>query len=250
MELQQLFGTCILLVDHLLRLLVNQLCCVLAVRLIERILLIIIIAQVGQTVAHAGVGNHAVSLLRHALQVVHRTGRNRTHKELLSGATTQGGTHLVEHLLLRRNLTLLRQVPGSTQRTTTRHDGHLNQRVGMLQEPREGSVTRLMQRDGTFLLLRHHLRLLLQTTDDTVHRIQEVLFTHESLVMACSNQRCLITYIGNIGARESRCLTSQQVHIHRCIQFQRTQVNTEYLLTLVQVGQVHMNLTVESSGTQ
>ena len=68
--------------------------------------------------------------------------------------------------------------------------------------------------------------------------------------MASSDERCLITYVSDVGTRESRCLTRQQIHIYRLIQLQRLQVHTEYLLTLVQVGQVYMYLTVKSSCTQ
>ena len=68
--------------------------------------------------------------------------------------------------------------------------------------------------------------------------------------MASSDERRLITYISDVGTRESRCLTCQQIHVYRLIQLERLQVYTEYLLALVQVGQVYMYLTVKATCTQ
>ena len=110
-------------------------------------------------------------------------------------------------------------------------------------------MTGLMDRYRAFLSLRHHLRLLLQTSNNTVYSIKEVLLTYFGTVMASRNQCCLITYIGDIRTRETWGLTSQEVNIQILIEFQGLQVYLENLLTLVEIGHVNMYLAVETTST-
>ena len=127
-------STLILLSDERLHLIVDELGSLLAIGFVE-LLLTIIVADIGQIVTHTRKGYHAVSLFGHTLQVIHRTGRDASDKELLSSTSTQDSTHLVEHLLLGSDLSLLGQIPRSTERTATGHDGHLHQGVSILQMP-------------------------------------------------------------------------------------------------------------------
>ena len=64
----------------------------------------------------------------------------------------------------------------------------------------------LMESNRTFLIVRHDLVLTLQTTYDTIHGIHEVLFAHSLTPATSSYQRRLVTYIGDVGTRETRCL--------------------------------------------
>ena len=86
---QNLLGTLVLFVDHPHHLIVYDLGSCLGIRLLELVLRIVIVAHVGQLVAHTCKGNHAVGLLRHTLQVVHRTCGDMTHEEFFSRTTTQ-----------------------------------------------------------------------------------------------------------------------------------------------------------------
>ena len=210
----------------------------------------VVITQVGKLVAHTGVSNHAVSLFGHPFQVVHGTGGNMTDKEFFCGTSTQSGTHLVQHLFLRRDLAFFRKIPGCSQCTASRYDSDLNQWVGMFQEPGNSGMARFMQGNGTFLGCRHHFCLLLQTAHNTVDCSQKIILTDTLLLVKGSNQGSFVTYICNICSTESRSLASQQVYIYRVIQFQRSQMYAEHFLPFVQVRQVHVNLTVETSGTQ
>ncbi len=107
-----------------------------------------------------------------------------------------------------------------------------------------------MDSDGTLLGLGHHLRLLLQSADDTVNGIEEVLLAHLLAVVTGCDERCLVTYVGNVGTRESRGLTGQELYVNALVEFEGLQVYLEDLCTLVEVGQIDMNLTVEASSTQ
>ena len=63
-----------------------------------------------------------------------------------------------------------------------------------------------VESDATLLVGSHHLSLLLQTAYNTVYCIEEILFTHSLLVVACSNEGCLVTNVGNICTRKPWCL--------------------------------------------
>ena len=171
-------------------------------------------------------------------------------EQLFGSASAQRGAHLVEHLFLRGNLSLLGQVPGSTQCAATRDNRYLDERVGVLQVPRDGGVTRFVQGDGTFLVLGHHLGLLLQTAYDAVHGRDEIVLSYTLLAVACRYQRRLVAHIGDVGTAEAGRLTCQQVDVEGFIYFNGFQVYFEHSLALVQVGQIHVNLTVETSGAQ
>ncbi len=110
-------------------------------------------------------------------------------------------------------------------------------------------MTSLMDGDRALLCLCHHLRLLLQATDDTVYRIKEVLLADIRTVMTSGYQGSLVTYVGNISTRETGSLTCQEVDIQILVKFQGFQVYLEYLLTLIEVWQVDMYLTVETTST-
>ena len=107
-----------------------------------------------------------------------------------------------------------------------------------------------MQGDRTSFGFRRNLGFLFQTTDDTVDSIQEILFAYELLAVAGCNQCRFIADIGNIRTGESRSLACQQIYVHCIIYLNRAQMYAEYFLTFVQVGQVYMYLTVETSGTK
>ena len=245
---QYLLGTLVLLVDHALHFFVNNACRGLRIGLLERVFLVVVIVHVGQPLAHAGVGHHGVGLLRGTLQVVHGPGGDMAYEQLLGGTSAQQRAHLVEHGFLGLQHALFRQVPGSAEGTSARHDADLHQRVGKLGEPRDGGMAGLVDGYRAFLLLGHHLGLLLQSANDAVHGIEEVLLAHFLTVMAGSYQRGLVAHIGNIGTRETRRLAGQEIHIKVLVKLQGLQVYVEHLAALVQVGQIDVYLAVEASG--
>ena len=67
--------------------------------------------------------------------------------------------------------------------------------------------------------------------------------------MTSGYQGSLVTYVGNVSTRETGSLTCQEVDVKILVELQRLQVYLEYLLALVEVGQVDMYLAVETTGT-
>ena len=111
-------------------------------------------------------------------------------------------------------------------------------------------MTSLVDSDRALLGFRHHLGLLLQTADDAIYGIEEVLLTYCLTIVTGSYQGSLITNVSDVGTRESWCLTSQEVDVYRVVELQGFQVYVEDLLTLVEVRQVNMYLTIETTSTQ
>src|SRR5574344_1624424 len=69
-------------------------------------------------------------------------------------------------------------------------------------------------------------------------------------IVACCNQGSFVAHISNVSARESWSLTRQEVHIYSIVEFQWSEVYHKHLLAFVQIGQIHMNLSIEASCTQ
>ena len=101
----------------------------------------------------------------------------------------------------------------------------------------------------TFIRSRY-FSTFLQATDDTVDRIHEVFLLDKFFTITGSDQSGFIADIGDVGTGETGSLACQKFGIDAFVDFDRTQMHSEYILTLVQVGQFHMNLSVETSGTK
>ena len=56
-------------------------------------------------------------------------------EELLCGPAAERGADLVLHLFLGGDVALLGEVPGGTESLSARHDGDLDKRVGVAEEP-------------------------------------------------------------------------------------------------------------------
>lgn len=186
----------------------------------------------------------------HTLQIVQRTGRHHAEIHQLRRTAAQNGGHLVEHLLLGRDLALLGQIPCRAERLPSRNNRYLDQRIRMFEHPAHGRMSRLVVGNRLLLLRRNNLVLTLQTTDNTVDRIEEVVLLDLTLVAPRGDQGRLVADIGDIGSRETRRLLGQKVAVEIRIELQILQVHVEYLAPLLQIGQLDVDLTVEAPGAQ
>ncbi len=173
-----------------------------------------------------------------------------TGEEFLGCTSTHQRAHLIEHLLLGGNLSLLRKIPGCSECLTTRHDRNLDEWIGILTEPGDGCMACLMECDASFLIGSHHLGLLLQSAYDSIYGIKEILLAYRLLVVAGSDEGSLVTYICNISTREARGLASQEVHVYSVIYLDRLEVNQEDCLTLVQAWEIYVDFSVKTAGTE
>ena len=191
-----------------------------------------------------------MSHLAGTFQIVECPCGDASKNHFLSSPASQQCTHLVEQLFLSGELPLLWQIPCSSQRLSTRHDGNLDQRIGILQHPAHSGVSSLMISNGHFLLSGRNLVFLLQTTNDSVDCIEEVLFLHRFLIAPGSDKSRLIADIGNVGTREARSLTRHKVHIYAVVHLDRAEMHLKYFLAVVHIRQIDTNLTVETARTK
>ena len=75
----------------------------------------------------------------------------------------------------------------------------------------------------------------LQTSDDTVDCVHEVFFLDKLFTVTSGNQSCFIADISNVGTGETGSLACQKFGIDTFVDFDRTQMHSKYLFTLVQV---------------
>ena len=171
-------------------------------------------------------------------------------EKFLGSTTSKGGTHLVEHLFASGNLSLFWQIPGCSEGSASRHDGDLDERIGVLQEPAYCGVTGFVEGDGALLLGSHHFGLLLQSSDNAVHSSQEVVLVDSFLPVSSCDESRFVADIGDVGTAETGCLTGQEVDVERAVGLDGFQVHLEDFLALVHIGQLDMYLAVKASCTQ
>ena len=85
---EDLLGAIIQLVDYLQHLFIDQTCGLFAVRLLETILAVVVVAYVGELVAHTIISHHAKGSLRGTLQIIHGSRRDMTREELFGGTSS------------------------------------------------------------------------------------------------------------------------------------------------------------------
>ena len=103
---------------------------------------------------------------------------------------------------------------------------------------------------GALLVGGHHLGLLLQTADDAVYGVEEVLLAHMGAVVTGGDEGSLVADIGDVGAGKSGGMAGKEVYVYGVVLLQRAQVDIEDGLSLSQVGQVYVYLTVETACTE
>ena len=109
-------------------------------------------------------------------------------------------------------------------------------------------MSRLVEGNGAFFSVGDELVLLLEATDHTVNSIQEILLAHFASIPARGNQSRLIADVGNVCTTKTGRLSGQKIDVDAVVRLEGTQVDIKNLLSLLDVGHVHINLTVESTG--
>mmetsp|Transcript_7855 Transcript_7855/g.13511 ORF Transcript_7855/g.13511 Transcript_7855/m.13511 type:complete len:256 (+) Transcript_7855:1165-1932(+) len=191
-------------VGELPNLLVDQLGGFIGVGLVKR-LPVHAVGQQAHLLIHAIHSHLGVSHLCHPLQIIHCTRGDLAQQHLLSGPSAQGGTQPVQELLLRHQHVLIGQVLCKAQHIgATRHNGHLEQRLRVFQEPRHHCVPALVEGHCAALLRTDHLVLLLQSSDHTVNGLLKVGHVHSFLLKASCHQGPLIAHVGDISTAHAR----------------------------------------------
>ena len=241
-----------MLIDDARNLIIDKFCTFIAIRLGEAVGLTggVVVGQVGQLLAHTEIGNHSIRLLGYALKVVGSAGRDAAKEKFFGSATTEERAHLVEHSLSGGDLAFLGEIPGSTERLAARHYSNLDERIGILKVPAERSVTRLMDGDRAALIFGDNLGAFFETADDAIHGIHEILALHMGFLATRSDKRSLVAHIGDVGTREAGSLSCEKFEVNTLVHLDFAQVNLENFHTIVQLGELDINLAVETPGAQ
>lgn len=105
----------------------------------------------------------------------------------------------------------------------------------------------LMDGYGMLLFVGKDFGPFFQTAYYAVDGVDEVLALYDRLVVACGYESGLIAHVGYVGARESRSLAGEQLDVEPRLGLDLLQVYVEYRHSVVKVGQIHVDLTVESA---
>ncbi|KAH3667133.1 hypothetical protein OGAPHI_002782 [Ogataea philodendri] len=112
----------------------------------------------------------------------------------------------------------------------------------------------LMVRNDPLLVRRQQLALLLQTGNHTLNGLFKVVNVHKRLAVTRSNQRSLVTAVGDVCSGKSRRHRGQSslqiLKINIVLQLQTAQMNSKDLLTARKLRVVQVDLSVESSWSQ
>ena len=185
-----------------------------------------------------------------AFQIVERTARNASEEDLFGRATGQSCADFIEHLFLGGDGTLLGQVPSRAERLTAGHNGDFDERVGVLEQPRHRGVAGFVDGDGTLFFVGHDACFLFQTADDAIHGVEEILLCHGLAVVTSGDECGLVAHVGDVGTRETGSLSREQFDVQAGLELQGTQMHIEDSDAFGQIGQVDVDLTVETSGAQ
>ena len=204
-----------------------------------------------QDVAHAPLAYHLARQVGGLLDVVLGAGGGFVVDDRLRGVAAHGDADPIQQpRLAARIVVLLRQRKGDPQRPPVRDDGHLVERVGMLQVVVQQRMTGLVVGGHLPLLRLHHLGAPRHPHHDLVTGLLEVDHLHPFLVLARRQQRRLVDDVGQIGAGGAWSGARHPVQVDAGRNRNLLDVDAEDLLATAHVRHVHHHLAVEPAGTQ
>ncbi len=257
---QDLLGTVVVAVDHLLDLSIDNAGSVIGHVLglghaaTEEHLAIFFRVEHGtETLGHAPLGHHLAGDVGGTLDVVGCTGRyllGTVDQLFRQTATVQAGDHGLQMLLGVAPAILLRQVHGHTQRTAARNDGDLVDRVMIRYHATNDGVTRFMISRHLLLGLFHHHGATFCAHHDLVLRLLELGHGHHTAALARREQSGFVDQVGQIGAGETRSTAGNQRRVDVIRQRHLAHMHLEDLLAATHIRQTDHDLTVETTRTQ
>ena len=167
---EYLFRALILFIDELLHFVVYTTRSFFRIGFRE-LFLIGIVREIRQSLTHTQIGNHTISTLGGALEVIECTTRDASQENFFGSASSQCGADFIEHLFFGGDAAFFRQIPSSTQGLSSGHNRHFNKWIGVLDEPRHRSVSSFVDGNGSLFLARQNFCTLFQTSNDAIHSV-------------------------------------------------------------------------------
>src|SRR5688572_479869 len=213
----------------------------------EDLLLVLVVAQRPELLAHAPLGDHAAGKVGRLHDVARGTGVEvilAVDRLLGATAAERHGDARLAPLLGVAELVPLRQVHGHAQRPAARDDRHLVQRIAARNLEADQRMAGLVVGGGELLLLGHDHGAALRTHHHLVLGVFELELRHETLVAACGEQRRLVDAIGEIGARETGRTTRDDLRIDVRRDWDLAHMHAQDLLAAGDVRVRHSDLPV------
>ena len=199
--------------------------------------------------AHAVVLDHRIGDLGHPLKVVESARGGLSVDDFLRHAAGDEGAHPVDDDALRGILPLLRKVPRQAEGVAARDDADLHHGVGIRQEPADEGVAGLVIGGRALLGGSHDCGLLpLEAADDAVHSLKEVFLHHSLVAVTGRSEGGLVADVGDVGAGEARSVLRHQLDVEVRGDLYSTEVDLEDLFPLLELGELHVDLPVETAG--
>ena len=217
----------------------------------EDLALVLGVDHGAQPIAHAVARDHVARQMGGPLEVVGSAGGHLVHEHLFGNAATKEHGDLAEHVdpVVAVAITL-GQRHGDAQRTATRDDGDLVDRIGLGQQAAQDGVAGLVVGRAAALVLGHDHGAALRTHQDLVLGTLEVDHLDQTAIATGGKERCLVDQVGQIGAGHAGSATGQHVSLHIGTHRHLAHVDVEDLLATTDVGQRHHHLAVKAARTQ
>ncbi len=201
--------------------------------------------------AHAELADHLASEFGGALDVAAGAGGHLLEEDLF-GATTahEGGEAGFEIVLGDGVLVFLGEVDGNAESHAAGDDGDLVERVGVLAQGGDEGVTGLVVGGDALLFVREEHGLALGTHHDLVLRYFEVVHVDRFAVVAGGGEGGLVDHVGEVGAGEARCATSEDVEVDVFGHGDLAGVNLEDFFAATDVGTIDDDAAIEAAGAK
>ena len=212
-----------------------------------------LVLQGAKLVAHAPFGDHIARQIGGILDV---RARSRGHfvmaeDQLFRHAATHADREVRMHLVAVVGIAVtLGQAHHHAQRTTTRDDGGLVDRVRRIFMDGNNRMARLVIGGHLFLVLGHDHRAPLRPHHHLVLGIFKFLHRDQPLVAARRQQGSLVHKVRQIRAGKAGRTARNRARVYVRRERHLLHVHTEDFLAPVNIGDRHHNLTVEPARTQ
>ena len=214
--------------------------------------LLLLLAEGHRTeLRHAELADHLAGEFGGALDVVAGAGGHLLEEDLFGAAAAhEGGEPGFEILLGDGVLVFLGQVDRDAERHAAGDDGDLVERVGVLAQGGDEGVTGLVIGGVALLFVGEEHGLALGAHHDLVLGYFEVVHVDRLAVVAGGGEGGLVDHVGEVGAGEARCATSEDVEVDVFGHGDLLGVDLEDLFAATDVGTIDDDAAIEAAGTE
>ena len=204
-----------------------------------------------QLLAHTQTRNHLAGHLRCAFEVVRCARRDVVAHEFLGNATAQENGKLIEHLVFGlKEVILGGKLHGVAKRLASCDDRNLMHGVRVLQDVSDKRVTALVIGNRGALNLGHHTALALRASNDALHGLFNLVHTDLILMTASGEQGGFVKKVRQVCTGKANGQLRELIKAHVGCQRLILGMNTQDMLTALDVRAVNRNLAIKTARTQ